>query len=311
MGLFSVSYVCEKLGLPGPSNISANVSNNKYYMRERMAEAGMKVPKYFCIHSLDELEKVRMDLVFPLVVKPVDVSGSIGVVFAESYEVVFESCSKALELSRGSEVILEEYIIGDEYSVETLSQSGVHNVIAITQKILTDLPYFVESGHIIPADIDEELYNEIEKYVKQFLTICNIDNSASHTEIRITKDGPMIIETGARIGGDQITADLVPLATGISMHENIVRISLGLKLNLDNRINRYAGIKFLMNQDYNELTNIVKNLEKRSDLVRVQICKNDNHSETKFGCITNSNDRHGYYIAVADSKCELLDLLSV
>ncbi|MEE3386206.1 MAG: ATP-grasp domain-containing protein [Prevotella sp.] len=125
IGLFTVAYVCKEMGLPGPSYISAQISNNKHLMRERMKQAGMVIPKCFCIHGLEELMKESCELSFPLVIKPTDVSGSIGVMFVESQEELLDSCRKALELSNNSEVILEEYLIGKEYSVETLGSSGV------------------------------------------------------------------------------------------------------------------------------------------------------------------------------------------
>ncbi len=55
------------------------------------------------------------------------------------------------------------------------------------------------------------------------LNACKFDNCAGHTEVKLTEDGPMIVETGARIGGDYIASDLVPLATGISMHQSIAK----------------------------------------------------------------------------------------
>lgn len=309
IGLFTVAYVCKEMGLPGPSYISAQISNNKYLMRERMKQAGMLTPKCFCIHGLEELMKESRELSFPLVIKPTDVSGSIGVMFVESQKELIDSCRKALELSNNSEIILEEYLVGKEYSVETLSQNGTHNVVAVTQKFLTDLPYFVEKGHIIPADITDNEYKEIEDYVRRFLSVCKIDNSASHTELRMTKDGPIIIETGARIGGDQITADLVPLATGISMHENIARIALGLKLNIDNRINRYAGIQFIMNENYNEIMNNIETLRTKEGIVRLKVDDISLDTGIEKHKTTNSRERHGYYIGVADTRKDLLDLL--
>lgn len=309
IGLFTVAYVCKEMGLPGPSYTSAQISNNKHLMRERMKQAGMVIPKCLCIHSLEELMKESCELSFPLVIKPTDVSGSIGVMFVESKDTLWDSCRKALEFSNNSEVILEEYLIGKEYSVEILSQNGVHNVIAVTQKFLTDLPFFVEQRHIIPAAITENEYKDIEDYVKKFLSVCEIDNSASHTELRMTKNGPVIIETGARIGGDQITADLVPLATGVNMHENIARIALGLKLNIDNRINRYAGIQFIMNENYHKIINNIEKLRTKEGMVRVKVDDIGLDTAIEDNKTTNSRERHGYYIGVADTREDLLDLL--
>lgn len=309
VGLFAVSYVCEKMNLPGVSELAANISNNKYLMREVMKSKGLRVPAYYHINNMNDLEKIVDELTFPIVAKPTNSSGSIGVVFVKSVEELENACKTAFEKSNNSEVILEEYIVGKEYSVETLSQNGEHHIIAITEKYLNELPYFVEQRHIIPANLSDKQYREIETYVIDFLNACGINNSASHTEIKMTGMGPVIVETGARIGGGQIAADLVPLATGVSMHENIARIALGLKLNIENRIEKYAGIQFLMNENYERIISKIDYLKTKKEIVRI-VLHNDNNNNVK-AVTTSSLDRKGYYLAVAESRDELIDILDI
>lgn len=308
-GLFAVSYVCERLNLPGLSELAARISNDKYLMREVMKNNGMKVPTYYRIKCLEDLSNIIDGISFPIIVKPTSSSGSIGVIFVKTKEDFKNACKFAFEESGSSEIILEEYLVGKEYSVEALSQNGKHHIITITEKFLNELPYFVEQRHIVPANLSKENYMLIEEYVSNFLDICGINNSASHTELKLTENGPIIIETGARIGGDQITADLVPLATGVSMHENIARIALGLDLNIGNRICRYSGIQFIMNENYSKIIDKLDYLKSRKEIVKV-IMPKKRHNSTEL-VTTNSSERDGYYLAVADSRQELLNILDI
>jgi biotin carboxylase len=216
--LFSVAYVCEKLGLKGPSRKAAQISNDKYLMRKCMSESGIESPKYWLIHNAIELNRIENEVRFPVVVKPVDASSSLGVIKANSINEIKSIFDEVLKNSRNNKIIIEEFLDGPEFSVETLSQHGIHNIIDITEKSVLGYPYFVEQRHIIPANINKEQKQEISKMVIRLLDACEFNNCAGHTEIKLTKDGPRIIETGARIGGDYITSDLVPLATGISIH---------------------------------------------------------------------------------------------
>ena len=93
------------------------------------------------------------------------------------------------------------------------------------------------------------------------------------------------------------------------MHENIARIALGLKLNIDNRINRYAGIQFIMNENYHKIINNIEKLRTKEGMVRVKVDDIGLDTAIEDNKTTNSRERHGYYIGVADTREDLLDLL--
>ncbi|RUT57712.1 hypothetical protein C1142_10685 [Clostridium botulinum] len=231
--LFTVVFVCEKLGLKGPSMKAAQISNDKYLMRKCMIENGIKSPRFWLVHNNDELNEIENEIKFPVVIKPVDVSGSIGVMKADNMDEIKAIFDDISVKSRSNRVIIEEFMEGPEFSVETLSMNGIHNMIAITEKKVSGYPYFVEERHVIPANINNKQEKEIKDLVIRLLNACKFDNCAGHTEVKLTEDGPMIVETGARIGGDYIASDLVPLATGISMHQSIAKIALGEEISFE------------------------------------------------------------------------------
>lgn len=131
-----------------------------------------------------------------VIVKPADNSGSRGVDLLKNNDA--ESLKNAFEysksFSRTGESVVEEYIEGSEVSVETMSIDGECHVIQITDKITTGVPYFVEMGHSQPSMLSEKIKGEIAEVAKAANKALGISNGPSHTEIKVTKDGPKIVE---------------------------------------------------------------------------------------------------------------------
>ena len=101
--------------------------------------------------------------------------------------------------------------------------------MAVTDKITTGAPFFVELEHHQPSLLSESLQNEIRKIVLESLTALHIQYGASHSELKITDDGQIfIIEIGARMGGDFIGSDLVQLSTGYDFLAATIKVSLGI-----------------------------------------------------------------------------------
>ena len=229
----TVAYICEKLSLNGLSIESAKVSTNKYLLRKVLKKNGLKTPNFAIVYDKNELKSIINKFKFPIVMKPIDSSASRGVVKVFSEEELYKEYDESIKYSKSKKVILEEFIDGNEYSVECLIQNGNINIIAITEKTVTGEPYFVEIRHVIPANLEQGKIDEVNKLVNDVVNIIGLDNSAAHIELKISSEGPTIIEVGARLGGDYITSDLVPLATGTNMLENIIKISISWLLILN------------------------------------------------------------------------------
>ena len=100
------------------------------------------------------------------IVKPVDNSGSRGVFLIEDFKdinLIEDAFEYSKAYSRSGEIIVEEYMTGEEISVETLSIDNEVHVIAITDKITTGAPYFVEMGHSQPTHYNIEMKKELLK----------------------------------------------------------------------------------------------------------------------------------------------------
>jgi len=221
-----VAYVSEELGLPAMSQKVAEVCTDKYQQRLLFKQNGINTPFFLQCATNSDLSLLKD---YPYIVKPVDSSASRGVERVNSQEQLHKAVETACGLSRSGKAIVEGFIGGKEFSVETLTQSGVTHIIQITEKLTRgeELGFFVEDTHIEPARISEAEAGSIRNEVLKAVKAVGVDNCPTHTEIKLWNGKPYIIEMACRLGGDYITSDLVPLSTGVSMMENLIRLSLG------------------------------------------------------------------------------------
>ncbi|MFB7785225.1 ATP-grasp domain-containing protein [Streptomyces vinaceus] len=216
-GLVPVARISELLGLPdNPVEIVERV-RDKDLMRQWLAgDDRFSVPAAL-VRDRNELEQFLTEHRAPVVVKPHDGAGSMGVRLIEDGRIPSDLAYPLLA---------ERYLDGSEYSVEALSVEGAHTIIGITEKLLFD-DSFVEQGHHFPAPLSEAEGADVHTFVQDFLDHIGLRDGLSHTEVIVTREGPKVVETHTRNGGDHIT-DLVQMATGFDMLDAAVRTRAGL-----------------------------------------------------------------------------------
>lgn len=240
----TVAFVAEKMGLPGNSYRSAVKANNKYLMRNSFMEAGIPCPRYRMVTSPDDV--LSASWVYPLIVKPSDRSGSLGVTKVLSAEELAPAVEKALSVSFKKEAMVEEFIEGREISVEFISYQGRHYPLQITDKVTTEAPHFVELEHHQPSTLPADIQDRVWELVPRALDALQIENGASHSEIKITPDGRLaVIEIGARMGGDFIGSNLVELSTGYDYLRGVIEVALGRFTEPRITKRAFSGVYFL------------------------------------------------------------------
>ncbi len=239
--LVMMARIAEKYGFPFFSVDTARWSTDKFLMKERFELGGIHHARGRLISKVEDAE----GLVYPVIVKPRDNSGSRGVLFCRNQDELRESFGEALENSHLDSVLVEEYIEGLEYSVEGLHYEGKSEVIQFTEKKTTEFPYNVELGHKQPALLTVEQKDAIREIVGKIGTALRFENCPSHTELKINDRGIFVIETSPRLGGDFITSTLVPLSTGINMEDQLLNIALGKPVDTKTgRVERASGVEF-------------------------------------------------------------------
>ncbi len=295
----SVAFVAKQLGLKALSQDAARLSTNKFLLRERLENYQLNCPNYIISSTLSELDQVCF---FPAIIKPIDSSASRGVKKVDSQGELYEQFERSKKFSVEKQVIVEEFLSGKEYSVESVSQGGKHHILSITEKTIVgeNEGLFVELAHRIPAPVSAKEEVIICEQILAALNAIGLDNSAAHSEIILSGEKAYIIEIGARLGGDFIGSDLVPLACGVDMLGNIVKVAIGDEIDVNKNKKSYSGIHFITPDNYQSAAAFIKT---QNSIVRYEI---DEFRETK---IENSLDRLGYIIVTADSRMRLDDML--
>lgn len=304
MPMRTVARVSKELGLAGIDEQTALNTTNKVLMRQVLEENNVPIPvSYKASDQKEFFEAVKRlrEKGYRCIVKPADNSGSRGVTFLKDFgaEDLKRAYIYSRECSRAGDVVVEEYMEGAEVSVETLSIERMCHVIQITDKLTTEEPYFVEMGHNQPTRLEGKIRREVERVAKAANLALGITEGPSHTEIKITKDGPKIVEVGARLGGDNITTHLVPLSTGVDMVECCIKIALGERPDIIKKFSKASAIRYMeAPKGIIKSVSGVKEASQMSYIRQINVVHGVGERSVE---IRSSVDRVGFIISQADT----------
>lgn len=297
MAVPTICYVAERMGLIGNSYVSSLFSTNKGLMRNRFKEFKVQSPNFIEVDSF--MKEILNDFHFPLIVKPIDRSGSRGVNKVNNEIELKESINIACEESLTGRCIIEEFISGVEVSVESITWNGQHHIVAVTDKVTTGSPFFVELAHHQPSLLSFELLEKIKSETFKALNSLQIKYGAGHSEFKITDTGEVyIIEVGARMGGDFIGSHLVELSTGYDFVKEIINVALNNFESPELPSSVFSSGIFFLSKETEALLPFFSS-DNDFDIEKKILDPN-------LKVINNSNDRSGYLIYKSDKRVSLL-----
>lgn len=294
-----VAKASDKLGLHSISYATAVKATDKYEMIEAFKQHNVPSPWYYLISTREELKEKKEQFSYPCIMKPTDNAGSHGVVLARNYDELINNYEYSYESSRHGNVIVEEYLEGPEVSVEVMVVCGIIHILQITDKLTTGDPYFVEMGHSQPSRLSEETCQQIKQVAVAACSAIGISEGPAHVEMKVTQRGPVMIELGARMGGDNITTHLVPLSTGIDMVASTIAVAVGECPDVEPTLHCGSAIRYF-DIPYGIIKSIthVEEAEKISGVRQITFTKTVGEESTPIHC---SNDRIGFVIAQAET----------
>jgi biotin carboxylase len=248
-----------------------------------------------------DLHDFVKEIGFPVILKPINGTGSADVVFLDSQDNLNRWLSSLPRLP----MLAEQFAVGDEYSVEAYSRDGAHSIAAVTKKLLyrhSAANPFVELGHCVPAPLDDARRLALEQYVRDFLSLIGIRWGLSHTEIIASKTGFVIIETHPRNGGDRIV-DLVRQATGIDLLDTAIAIRSGLSHKSEplSRPQAAAMRFFIVEPGVIQAIDGVHTARTAPGVIDIEIQASPGDRIT---AVNSSNDRPGLVVAIGSSAEE-------
>ncbi len=306
MPMRAVAKACETLGLNGISYETAVKATDKGEMIKAFEAHGVAHPWYYVAPDPASFKEIADKVAFPCIMKPTDNAGSRGVV----------KCHDALELrnaydyargeSRGGAVIVEECLEGPEFSVEVLVTGGVPHVIQITDKRTTGAPHFVEMGHSQPTCQNSENREKIRDLACRAVKAVGITTGPAHVEMILTDQGPIMVELGARLGGDCITTHLVPLSTGVDMVGATIRLACGEDVSIAPKWDKGAAIAYF--DACNGVIRSIEGVEEARQMPGVKELSIVHQVGERIGEIRNSVDRIGFVIAQGETAEEAIQI---
>lgn len=312
MPVRTVAWVNEKMKRAGDiSYAGAIYATDKVAMRKRMKECRVPIPEFHEVDSFDTFIKIASIMPDKFILKPADNAASRGVVLVRKserpdYECLYNYCAG---YSRNGSALVEEFMTGPEVSVESYSVDGILHIITITDKIVTEVPYFVELGHTEPSRLPMEVQEDIRKVAEGAIRAIGLRNGAAHTEIKVTPNGAKLVEIAARLGGDFITSRLVPLSTGVDMIECTFSALLGERVRYEKTKSCGSAIRFI--QGKNGVLDAIEGIEEARAMPGIQEIEIYKAIGDSVKLPENSSDRVGHVIAVgkdADEAARNADL---
>lgn len=303
MPMRALAYACQRLGLTGISYDTALSATDKVAMIQAFAAADVAHP-WFRIAEGGKLEDAPP--FYPLITKPTDNSGSRGVMLVHTPDQLEAALRYSSEGGRRGDVLVEEYMQGPEVSVEIMADKGHIHVLQITDKLTTGAPHFVEMGHSQPSRLPTDTQAAIRDLATRAVRSVGIENGPAHVEIIVTKDGPKMVELGARMGGDCITSHLVPLSTGIDMVGNTIRCALNQPMELQPRLCKGSAIRYFSTAS--GTIRAIHGVEQARQIPGVQEITFTKQIGDNAGEIGSSTDRVGYVIAQGETAEEAVTI---
>ena len=302
MPVRTMAALASELNIVGNSMDTAIKATNKAEMRECLKQHNVPIPVFYRANSYEEYLSATKNFTGRFIVKPADNSGSRGVYLVEDgkdKDDVKYAYEYSKKYSRCGEILVEDYMVGQEFSVESLSVDGEVYVIAVTDKLTNGAPRFVELGHSQPTRLPDEVRKQVEAVTVAAVKALGIKNGPSHTEVMVTSEGPKIVELGARPAGDNVTSFLIPLSTGVDMVKCCIQMALGQKPDRERKFNMGSAIRYFETPSgrIKEIRG-VQEAEKIPGVKQIAFVKNVGDT---VGEIFNSTDRMGFVIAQAET----------
>lgn len=308
----TAAYVSEKLGLPTNPYKSVDILCNKDKFRKFLAENGFNTPMAFGYDSVEEAEKDIGRFRLPVIVKPVDSSGSKGVGKVENLAELHDKLKYAMSFSRGKRIIVEEWVekYGYQIAGDGLSIDGklVFRYFANDHFDACGVNPFVPVSASFPYNMPKKIHDKVHAEIQRLITLLDMKTCTYNFDMRIDKDmNVYLMEIAPRDGGNYIP-QVIRYATGIDLVECSVKAAMGDKITCECNQNTRGYYSYYAVHSLN--SGILREIEIIDEVKRHII---ENHIIVKAGepvkAFTGANTTLGILLMKFDSQEQMLDMM--
>lgn len=302
--LLTMAYVSEKLKLPCYLDYKTALDvTNKEYMKRVFSENAISTADYVILDSFDA--KAIEIMKYPLIVKPVDCNSSKGVRKVQTETELREALDKALWYSRTHTAVVEEFIVGEEISVDAYIEDGVAHILSVSNsEKIEDKDKFVIFRGNYPAQNIDKVYEDIHMTVQKIADAFELKNTPMLVQMINTGKEVFVLEFSARTGGG-VKYVMVKKASGFDVIKAVVDLTLGEKPHIEKN---EAENRFITNEFVYCKQGVFDHLYGFEELKMEGIISDYYLFKTKGTLMTgvaSSGDRICGFTIQADTECEM------
>jgi len=229
----NTAYLAQKFSLFGHSYESCLNASNKVRMRKCFSNAGVPSPDFeeVDVTRLNELLELsrQKKITFPKVVKPVDNMGGRGCRLVRNTDELEQAVKHAIQYSRTSKAIFEDYMEGPEFSIDAVVYKGTLTITGFADRHIYYPPYFIETGHTMPSKCEKKIKDELIATFALGIKALGLTCGVAKADIKYTKNGPMIGEIAARLSGGYMSGWTFPYSSECFLTKEALKIACGLE----------------------------------------------------------------------------------
>jgi biotin carboxylase len=299
----TVACLCEQLDLPGIGIQKAELFTNKWRMREFLLSHDYDTPAFRLCDSPHHAAEFARQIGYPVVLKPVANQSSRGVFKVNSDEELLERYSETLTFSRGSVILVEEFIKGIELTIEGFKTVRKHYSLAVSRKKHLEHNPMVASELFYSPTTKGVDYNRLKRDHDGLVQKMELPFGITHAEYIYSKGKFYLVEIAARGGGTKISSDIVPAISGIDTNELLISMALGAQIDgLDLPVikKRLAVLAFF-NFERGKVGRItgVEQVRSMPEVLDISLSfEPGDYIEPP----ADDRSRHGYFIATASTR---------
>lgn len=220
------ALVAERLGLNHPYSYETSlIATNKNKMKAMLKKANVPTSDFIAVSDMEDLGQIHLK--YPLIIKPSDASGSIGITKISREECLKEAVNKALSLSRNQQAIVEEFVMGPEIQIDCFVSEGNAVILDIKEKRkYKDDELTLSYGSLIPARISEMIKKRCYDISTSIARCLHVDNGPLYIQAIATEQDIYVIEFGLRFGGN-LSFQIIKDMTGINVINTTADAYLG------------------------------------------------------------------------------------
>jgi len=307
----TVATITNEFNLPGISVNTAILATDKLKMKQRFLERGIPTPWFSAVESFEHLKKIVREREYYLVIKPIDSRGARGVLKLDKNIDLKWAYDHSVNNSSSNQIMIEEFLNGPQFSTEALVVNGIGYPIGFSERnyelINKFAPFIIENGGQQPSVIGFEDKEKVENLAIEAGLALGVINGVVKGDMVLTKTGPKVIEIATRLSGGWFSTDQIPLATGVDLIENAIKLSLGENINTEELKPKYqkgVAIRYFFPEPgiVKDILN-VSEYEKKEWVYKIGffIKPGDVIDE-----VTNHTKRAGYVITIGNTREEAI-----